>query len=136
MSYIQSNSSNIKSFCLIPFSITNNQYEPVTIFNFLIPLHKQEKEETVIRLTKWIKQLRRWFEIDNCDLITNRFSWFLNQLPFHFFKDIQLREFTEFENEKIGKEYSVQIGNRELSRDLSDEEFITQFILYISLYSE
>lgn len=128
--------SNLITYRKVSFSIrfykNENFISDFYLFDYLVPYEdRQEKQQMIHRVFGWTKELRKWFTLENGNLL-NRFITFLDNLPYRAYNDIHISDLSvdtiKLFNIDTSYTYDIVLGNNTiLENDLSNEEFIANF---------
>lgn len=127
--------SNLVTYRKVPFTIifykNGEKIDEFYLFDYLVPYdNRQEKQKMIYRVLGWTKELRKWFTIENGNLL-NRFVMFLDRFPFRSYNDIHISELSnapiEFFKVDTNYTYDIMLGSDILEDHLSDQEFIATF---------
>lgn len=119
-----SESYTVLNYYSIPISIRNsNSSNSAKVFDFLLPVNREDRPVVIKRVLGFMSELRRWFTMNTERNLCRRLIEFIECLPFSAFNDLKIDPSSLWKDYQVEESYFFRIGNTEFNRDVSCEEF-------------
>ncbi len=117
-------------------SMLGDDYE-IPLMEIRLDEDRKERKQTVKRVVYILKNLLRWFTMDNDRRLPKRFLDFLDDLSYTAFNDLKITDLTQLDDRcrsdkiSVPDNYWLTIDGMKVTTDLSSEEFIVNVALHL-----
>jgi len=106
-----------------------NEEESHHLLDLLIPEEVVDAKNMLKDSIFTMRKLCRWFTMYNDPRLLYSFSEFLSDLSFSSLNYIRVGNLVGLEGLKVDENYGLIIGEKVFSRQMSEEEFSTEFLM-------
>ena len=106
-----------------------NEEESHHLLDLLIPEEVVDAKNMLKDSIFTMRKLCRWFTMYNDPCLLYSFSEFLSDLSFSSLNYIRVGNLVGLEGLKVDENYGLIIGEKVFSRQMSEEEFSTEFLM-------